>query len=500
MALSFTGFPAVLSADETEEESVYIEEIIVTSERGESNVLDRAMTVTGFNQVIIEKLGVQNADDLEVLVPGLQKGNRTQGGGKGEDGHYVMRGIGNDRSVNFYSDVSVAYYIDGVYTNQSYATDSTFDMERVRSNPGAAGHHRGQGVDRRRHQFLVAQADGYLRHARERGGHRYLDTALPDRIRRTYWRHPISAIVLGLSTYTGDGRIENVYPGGVDGGKPDQVIWTPRLRWTNDRWDITARYTYQTDDGTPWVSLPLGARDTVNEFLLDRNGEPAIWRDRITGEEVPQVNPFFGANAAPSVTNCSNISNDGTRDEFGIICDPDELQWKIAFNAPIYEDAESENFSVEGIFDVTDSLDVTYKFGYHDVVRETLDDPDQLPREGGGVCPANHPKVLGGMLQAGQTSQYCALDGGGNGTFNDTRLNRARLSEQTSHEITLTSNYDGKFNFTLGANYLDGERPSNSRTWDFGAGTRGTRGNDWLYDDTSAACREKYRGPLWLRG
>ena len=105
MALSFTGFPAVLSADETEEESEYIEEIIVTSERGESNVLDRAMTVTGFNQVIIEKLGVQNADDLEVLVPGLQKGNRTQGGGKGEDGHYVMRGIGNDRSVNFYSDV-----------------------------------------------------------------------------------------------------------------------------------------------------------------------------------------------------------------------------------------------------------------------------------------------------------------------------------------------------------------------------------------------------------
>ena len=116
MALSFTGFPAALSADETEEESEYIEEIIVTSERGEVNVLDRAMTVTGFNAVMIEKLGVQNSDDLEVLVPGLQKGNRTQGAGKSEDGHYAMRGVGNDRAINFFQDVSVAYYIDGVYT------------------------------------------------------------------------------------------------------------------------------------------------------------------------------------------------------------------------------------------------------------------------------------------------------------------------------------------------------------------------------------------------
>ena len=113
IALTLTGFPAAFSAEEAEGEN-YIEEIVVTSERGEVNVLDRAMTVTGFNSVMIEKLGVQNSDDLEVLVPGLQKGNRTQGAGKSEDGHYAMRGIGNDRAISFFQDVSVAYYIDGV--------------------------------------------------------------------------------------------------------------------------------------------------------------------------------------------------------------------------------------------------------------------------------------------------------------------------------------------------------------------------------------------------
>ena len=73
--------------------------------------------------------------------------------------------------------------------------------------------------------------------------------------------------------------IENVYEGAEarDAGVPDQRLISPRLRWKNDRWDITARYSYQTDSGTPWASLPLGARDTVNEFLLDRNGKPAIW-------------------------------------------------------------------------------------------------------------------------------------------------------------------------------------------------------------------------------
>ena len=116
---------------------------------------------------------------------------------------------------------------------------------------------------------------------------------------------------------------------------------------------------------------------------------------------------------------------------------------------------------MEAIFALTDNLDVTYKFGYHDIANDNLNDGDQLPREGGGVCPPNHPKVLGGMLQAGQTSRYCALDGGGNGTFNDSRINYIFSSEQTSHEVTLTSNYSGPFNFTLGVTTMQGDEPMN---------------------------------------
>ena len=45
-----------------------VEEIIVTGERGEIKSIDRAMTVTGWNADMIQKLGIQNINDMEVLV------------------------------------------------------------------------------------------------------------------------------------------------------------------------------------------------------------------------------------------------------------------------------------------------------------------------------------------------------------------------------------------------------------------------------------------------
>ena len=61
LALALISLPAY-SADETESDAEdegggYIEEVVVTGERGETNVLDRAMTVTGFNVELIQKPG-----------------------------------------------------------------------------------------------------------------------------------------------------------------------------------------------------------------------------------------------------------------------------------------------------------------------------------------------------------------------------------------------------------------------------------------------------------
>lgn len=474
--------PLALAEDDvTEEAEKYIEQVIVTGERGEVNVLDRPMTVTGFSQATIERLGMQNADDLEVLVPGLQVGNRSQGGGKNEDDHYYMRGIGSERTVNFFSDTSVAVYVDGVWTDQTYGTDGLFDVERVEVARGPQGTTGGRAA--------MSGAINY--HTRKptdefdlRANAEFTDqftqlwsVAFGGPIKETGFSYR-----LATSIHNGDGEIENV-TGGPDAAVPDRLIIAPSLRWQSDRWDVVARYSTQTDTGTPRASLPLGARNTTDEFILGGDGNPLCVTNEETGEEVCQRNPFFGANVAPAVENCSNINADGTRDEFNIICDPDDLQWKVAFNAPIAMDSSAKNASIDAVFAVTDTIELNYRFGWRDVINDTLNDGDQLPREGGGVCPFNHPKVVSGRLVAGQRSRYCALDGGGDGTFADSRVNYIFQSEQTSHELTMRSNLAGKFNFTTGIHVMEGAEPYFYKDWNFSS-----EWDDWLYEDNSAAC------------
>ena len=484
-ALTLTGFPPALSAEEAEDEEKYIEEVIVVAERGVINVMDRAMTVTGFNAQLIDKLGIQNTDDLEVLVPGLQVGNRSQGSPPGlvgnENDHFFMRGLGTERSSNLFPDTSVAIYVDGVYTDQTFGIDGgMFDVERVEVARGPQGTTGGKNA-------IAGSINFYTRKPTDTFDMRAtleINSVSTQRVQLAFGG-PIAnsdfSYRLGLSSYTGDGRIKN--HSGPDAMKPEERIIAPQLRWTNDRWDITARYSHMEDTGTPNSSLPLTSENTVDEFVL-ANGERLCAFNPDSGMEECQRNPYFGVQPAPAVAGCSNVSQDGTRDPNQFICDADELRWEVAFNAPIAKDSTAENFSLDVVYAIGDALTLNYKFGWHDVLENTRNDPDQRNRVGGGICPFTHPSVIAGVLQAGQTSRICALDGGGNGTFTDQLSEHVFTSEQSSHEVTLVSNFEGPFNFTLGANTIQNEEPYVNRLFDNGWRSGGA----WLFSDNSAAC------------
>jgi outer membrane receptor protein involved in Fe transport len=496
LALALAGIPTAFAA-EGEADGRYIEEIIVQAERGDVNVLDRAMSVTGFNQAMIEQLGMENADDLVTLVPGLEMGNRTHGGGKGEDDHFYMRGIGSERTVNFFSDTSVAVYIDGVYTDQTYSTDGLFDVERVEVARGPQGTTGGRSAMAGSINFHTRKpTDEFDMQVRAE-----MNDISTQRYRMAFGG-PIGdsnfSYRIGGSYTTGDGTIENK-GFGPDGGEPDQTIFSPQLRWKNDRWDVLARYSNQADTGTPRVSLPLGARNTLDEFNMVPDGMgnlvPNCPVNPNTGLEECQRNPYFGTEAAPSVAGCSNINADGTRDELDIICSADDLRHEISLNAPLSIDNSAESASLDVTFALTDTLTVNYKYGWRDIEQNSLNDSDQLNRVGGGICPFNHPKVLSGQLTEGQSSRYCALDGGGVGAFLDSRSHYIFTSEQTSHEISLYSGFDGPFNFTVGAVYIDGEEPYIWQGYEYGSGA-----NDWQFADTSAACNAMLPGLLGTGG
>ena len=168
----------------------------------------------------------------------MQVGNRTQGGGKNEDDHYYMRGIGSERTVNFFSDTSVAVYIDGVWTDQTYATDGLFDVERVEVARGPQGTTGGRAAIAGAINFHTRKptdefdlrvkgefTDVFTQRYQVAFGGPIKDTGLSYR--------------LGLSRYTGEGKIENIGSSGIDAAKPDQTIIAPQLRWKNDRLDVT---------------------------------------------------------------------------------------------------------------------------------------------------------------------------------------------------------------------------------------------------------------------
>ena len=501
LALTLTGFPAAYSADEADESEV-IEEIIVTGERGDIRSIDRAMTVTGFNANMIQQLGIQNTNDLEVLVPGMQIGNRSQGGGKQEDGHIIMRGLANDRAVNFFQDVGVAVYIDGVYSDQSYGLDqgAMFDVERVEVMRGPQGTTGGKAAISGAISFVTKKPteEWDMKASAE-----FTDQATQQAL--VAFGGPIGdsnfSYRLGLSRMTGDGLIENV-GSGPDAGIPDQLIYSPQLRFTNDRWDITARYSKLTDQGTPRISLIIGARNSEEQFLLDNFGEPrcefdpetqATTRTCITdenGNPIYLINPFFGLGQNPAVVDCPGFNLDGTRDPGApVVCDGNDLRLAIENNAPFFQDNSQESMTLEAHYTLNDSHELIYKFGNRDTRQNNSSDADQTNRQGGGVCSAIHPRVLSGELVAGQTHPRCALDGRGNGAYSDFMAAWHFTSDQDSHELSLVSDNAGPFNYTFGYTFIDGEEPfvfSNS----FNGVETGNNNNNIpvFYQDNSALC------------
>ena len=484
----------------------YIEEIVVEGERGETRTLDRAMTVTGFNAGMIEEFGIQNTDDLEVLVPGLQVGVRSSAG-KHEDGHLVMRGVANDRRINFFQDSSVAVYIDGVYTPVSYGLDAgMFDVERIevaRGPQGTTGGH-----------TAIAGSVSFVTKKPTPEWDMVASAEYTDQFSQRYnvaFGGPIAdsnfSYRLALGRLTGDGLIENV-GAGPDAGKPDQLQYAPQLRFTNDRLDVTTRYTKLRDKGVQKLSLAIGARNTEEQYFLLNDGTPRCEIDRdpdsptynecirdSAGNIVYYVNPFFGLGQNPAIEDCPGFNSDGSRDPgLPVVCEGKHLKLKTELNAPIGQNNTQEAFTIEAHFKLNDTHEIVYHFGDRDTRTDVSDDQDGTNRQPGGRCLAIHPRVISGELEEGQVHPRCALDERGNGVYSDMITNYLRTSDQRSHEIALISNNEGPLNYTVGYTYLSGDQPYVYRSIFNGVETGSNNlNNPTFYTDTTAACE------VWLQ-
>jgi iron complex outermembrane receptor protein len=128
-SLMWIGGGEVVLAEEAPQR--YIEEIVVTAEKRESNVQDTPIAISAFNAETMDDIGIGGAADIANYTPGMTY--------NASPNRIFLRGIGRvENSLG--SEPGVAIYRDGIYTNEAASvSDNTFFAERIEVLRGPQG-------------------------------------------------------------------------------------------------------------------------------------------------------------------------------------------------------------------------------------------------------------------------------------------------------------------------------------------------------------------------
>ncbi len=111
------------------------EEIVVTAQKREQNIMDVPIAVTAVSGAEIDASGIKDVFDLQQNVPGLLVGQSQTA----TTSNFSIRGVGST-SNNFGVESSVGLYVDGVYrSRQSSMINELVDVEAVEVLRGPQG-------------------------------------------------------------------------------------------------------------------------------------------------------------------------------------------------------------------------------------------------------------------------------------------------------------------------------------------------------------------------
>jgi len=113
-----------------------LDDIVVTSQRRQEKLQDVPVTVTAFNDAMLERLNVQDAISTSKFVPGMVSQHNA---GLASANAYYLRGLGNSQSTPTF-DAPVTTYVDDIYVARQNANNyAFFDTERVEVLRGPQG-------------------------------------------------------------------------------------------------------------------------------------------------------------------------------------------------------------------------------------------------------------------------------------------------------------------------------------------------------------------------
>ena len=128
-ALIFVVANAVYAQDESEEETrSIIEEVVVTAEKREESEMTVPLAITAFDSFKIEKLKIENVNDLALMTPGLEVQTHAT------NNLFTMRGVGTSFSTAHLNESAVAVYQSGLaaMAGRTAGIDTDgFDIDRI---------------------------------------------------------------------------------------------------------------------------------------------------------------------------------------------------------------------------------------------------------------------------------------------------------------------------------------------------------------------------------
>ena len=463
LALS-AGAPAAIAQDDDGART--LSTVVVTTQKTEESIQDVPIAVSAFDPDALERLNIDTGSDLQFNIPnfGSTQGNFSAGG-------ISIRGIIN-AAVGASSDAAVGTHVNGVSSSGSTLLETEFyDVERIEILRGPQGTLYGRNATGGVVNAITAKPVleefnasaeltlGEFNNVKATG---HINIPLGERL---------AARVAGFSL-TRDGYSDALLPDGSTEDVDGRDLWAIRATIGGDITDKLSFWLmgehYEEDSTRTRATKQLCTKDTrpfpFNQGCVPYQTDGLGYARDANGNPI-QVRPGLGTvNTAGTLggvlaANLGLYSAFGTDSNAGATTSSNLREFETNL-VPTFE-GESNTVQAEIQYQFDNDLTFTFLASHNDNFRLFTDDYNK----GIGTVPFNI------------TPLTPDLDGDGDGDFPgpgafglnipvDTRLrapadtllatdNSSSDFETTSLEARLQSDFDGPFNFTVGALKLD---------------------------------------------
>ena len=398
-----------------------VEEVIVTATKKSESVQDLAFSIEALSAEQLEQDQIYDLQDLQEVIPGFIADKGVASGGL-----YSLRGL-LSRNISSASVDSLSMNINGHSINSSSMTNiGFFDIERIEVKKGPVGTLNGRSGALGKIDVITARPSGELDGSIDIEAGNYNSKKITSIINL-----PLSDSLnsrLAFMTFTRDGMMYNT---NLDSPFDDRNDTAMRLSMDWDISDSTMlKFTYsmnEADDNRSQQDVVYCAQDPFfgcSPYSVGLQGSTADSRGEVGGLLGLVA---FGMPSTGIINSYAGAGSNATRG-------------RVALDRNPLHASKNEFSNLELVTDITDELQFVAKYSYGTRKFKQIDDNDM------SLATVPFMGALGPLEGEGCFRDFCEIVDG------PRKYSMIHIDyENQNTEINLISNYDGPFNFTVGA-------------------------------------------------